>query len=213
MKYAYIIWDWNGTLLDDAELCLDIMNGILRSRNLPEMSIFRYREIFDFPVARYYEQLGFDYSKESFESLGTLFIDAYETRKNTSQLQEHAHDLLAMLHEKNVRQAVLSAYHHDALVQLLTSKKLNHFFDWIVGADDHYAHGKEEQGKQLIQDISPPSGQALLIGDTVHDYSVAHAIGVDCILVKGGHQSEQRLQLCGCPVFSNLSEVNTWLAE
>jgi len=112
-----------------------------------------------------------------------------------------------------MKQAILSAYRHDALVALLTSKKLDHYFDWILGADDHYAHGKTEQGKQLIQEMNTPAQSILLVGDTVHDFSVAEAMGVDCILVQGGHQSAQRLRACGCPVFNNLNDAEIWLTE
>jgi len=108
MKHRTIIWDWNGTLLDDAELCLNIMNEILRSRSLPAMTLSRYQDIFDFPVSHYYEQLGFDYSVDSFEELGTLFIQEYEAQKHTCELQPHAHELLAHLHEKNMKQAIHS---------------------------------------------------------------------------------------------------------
>ena len=34
--YAHVIWDWNGTLLDDAWLCVDVMNGVLRAHDLPK---------------------------------------------------------------------------------------------------------------------------------------------------------------------------------
>ena len=62
-----IIWDWNGTLLDDAWLCRDVMNGMLRLRDMDFLSAERYREIFDFPIVRYYERIGFDLERESFE--------------------------------------------------------------------------------------------------------------------------------------------------
>lgn len=213
MKYCYIIWDWNGTLLNDAHVCRSIMNGILESKNLPVMSAAKYQDIFDFPVSRYYEKLGFDYSKDSFEALGTLFIDTYEKQKDSCRLQNNARELLETLHNNEVKQAILSAYHHDALVELLASKNLSHYFDWILGADDHYAHGKEDQGKELIKDINPLDNATVLIGDTVHDYAVAKTIGIDCILVKGGHQSEERLAACGCPLFNDLHEVESWLKD
>ena len=55
-KYKYIIWDWNGTLLNDVWLCIEIMNEMLENRNLPSITYDKYREIFDFPVQRYYEK-------------------------------------------------------------------------------------------------------------------------------------------------------------
>ena len=39
-KYTNIIWDWNGTLLDDAWLCVDVMNGMLKEHGLPLKNIW-----------------------------------------------------------------------------------------------------------------------------------------------------------------------------
>ena len=41
-KYRHIIWDWNGTLLDDAWLCVEILNEILRRRNEQPVTHERY---------------------------------------------------------------------------------------------------------------------------------------------------------------------------
>ena len=63
----HVIWDWNGTLLDDAWLCVDVMNGMLSKRGLPLITLEIYRNIFDFPVRDYYLKLGYDFDNESFE--------------------------------------------------------------------------------------------------------------------------------------------------
>ena len=65
MKNAkHIIWDWNGTLLDDKWLCVESINQALQKRNLPELSDDRYMEVFTFPVQEYYKAVGFDFDKE-----------------------------------------------------------------------------------------------------------------------------------------------------
>ena len=53
-KYETVIWDWNGTLLDDVTLSLSIVNELLLEHNIPILTRERYREIFDFPVRLYY---------------------------------------------------------------------------------------------------------------------------------------------------------------
>ena len=60
MRYKHIIWDWNGTLLDDTWLCVEGINQALIKRNLTPISEDRYREVFTFPVRDYYKKLGFD---------------------------------------------------------------------------------------------------------------------------------------------------------
>ena len=64
-KIKYIIWDWNGTLIDDAWLFVEIMNEELKERMLPQINIQDYRQHFTFPVKKYYERLGFDFQKEN----------------------------------------------------------------------------------------------------------------------------------------------------
>lgn len=211
MNYSCIIWDWNGTLLNDAFLCRSVMNDILRKRSLPVMSSRRYEEIFDFPVEVYYERLGFNFSTESFEKLGTEFIASYERRKSICRLQANARNLLRNLQHKGAVQALLSAYRHDTLVELVASKGLSGCFDTILGADDHYARGKEEQGRVLFKKLKPSPPETLLIGDTVHDFEVARAIGVDCLLIHSGHQSKSRLEACGCTVLEDLTAAERWI--
>ena len=78
--YKHIIWDWNGTLLDDAWLCVDIMDSMLKERSLGTLTLDRYQRLFEFPVIDYYRKLGFDFTKESFEKTGTEFINTIEDK-------------------------------------------------------------------------------------------------------------------------------------
>ena len=89
-NYKHIIWDWNGTLVDDVWLVVEIMNKMLKKRHLPGIDSKKYREIFDFPVIKYYIKLGFDFSRESFEDLTIEFIGEYYDRFNECKLFDQA---------------------------------------------------------------------------------------------------------------------------
>ena len=89
-KYKHIIWDWNGTFLNDVDYCRRIINRILVENELPKLSLEKYREIFTFPVQDYYKEAGLDFSKTSFEILGKEFIDEYESKKLTCSLYDNA---------------------------------------------------------------------------------------------------------------------------
>ena len=78
MKYKHIVWDWNGTLLDDRWLCIEAINIVLSSRGMPLVSNKNYRDVFCFPVIEYYEKLGFDFTKEHFPIPG--FLEYYKSR-------------------------------------------------------------------------------------------------------------------------------------
>ena len=72
-----ILWDWNGTLLDDVEICRAVLNGMLGRRGIAPVSLDRYREIFTFPIREYYRLAGFDFSRESYETLAEEYMRIY----------------------------------------------------------------------------------------------------------------------------------------
>jgi len=207
-KYRHLIWDWNGTLLDDAWLCREIMNQQLHRRGLPVLSAERYEEIFDFPVEKYYRAVGFDWSRESFQEAGTEFIVEYERRKQECTLQPGGKALLADLAAGGWSQAVLSAYSHHTLEEFLGDFGVRQHFRSVAGSRDHYAAGKVGHGLKMLEELHVSPRETLLIGDTTHDAEVARAMGIDCVLVPCGHNSRIRLAGCGVPVVENLGALH-----
>jgi len=205
--YRHLIWDWNGTLLDDAWLCRDIMNGQLRRRGLPELSAERYEEIFDFPVEKYYRAVGFDWGRESFQEAGTEFIVEYEKRKKECSLQPGARELLQNIAGGGWTQAVLSAYSHHSLEEFLGHFGVRKHFREVAGSRDHYAAGKVEHGLKMLEALHVSPRETLLIGDTTHDAEVAKAMGVDCVLLPCGHNSRSRLEACRIPLVESLEAL------
>ena len=53
MAIKNIFWDWNGTLVDDAYLFVEIMNVTLLKHGLPQISIKEYKKSFCFPIQKY----------------------------------------------------------------------------------------------------------------------------------------------------------------
>jgi phosphoglycolate phosphatase len=212
-KYTHIIWDWNGTLLDDNWLCVEVMNTLLSSRNLPLLTLGRYRDIFDFPVQDYYEKLGFNFDKESFEIVGMDFMIRYNERQKECRLHEDAVSSLKCITENGYRQNVLSAREQNELRQETINLGVSGYFDKVNGLDDHYAHGKTDVGIRLLKELKVEKKKILFIGDTCHDAEVAKELGIDCILIPNGHQSEQRLLRCGFPIVKSLNELSAFLCN
>jgi len=202
-----IIWDWNGTLLNDAGLAVETMNEMLVRRNLPELSIEQYKEVFSFPVKDYYQRVGFDFEQEPFEIPALEFIDRYNELVNYCQLHSDAISILDHFNTINYRQFILSAMKQDTLDQCLSHFRIDHFFEHVSGLDDHYANSKTENGHQLIAEINLLPNQLLLIGDTVHDFDVATELGCQCVLIANGHQSKAVLQQTGAMVIDQLNQL------
>lgn len=209
--YKHIIWDWNGTLLDDAWLCVEVMNGMLEKRGLPQVSLDFYRSVFTFPVRDYYQELGYDFSREVFEEVGMEFMVLYNQRQKECRLHEEVVTVLETFRQHGFGQSILSAREQNELITETIDLGVNQYFTKVYGLDDHYAHGKTGVGLKLIGDLSLPPTSLLFIGDTRHDAEVACEIGIDCILITNGHHNEERLRKCSFPVIRNLNELTSRL--
>jgi len=204
-----IIWDFNGTLLNDMQVCIDCMNIMLKKRNLPSLGLKRYRDIFTFPVRDYYLSLGFDFQKEPFEIPAHKFIDLYRDKLHLAPLQTDAADILDYFRSHQIQQVILSAMEQEFLEDTLKSKGILNYFDKVVGIRNHLGEGKLEMAKELIEILDKKPFELCLIGDTVHDYEVAQGSGIPCILIAHGHQSFERLNQLDCLVLENFESLKS----
>jgi phosphoglycolate phosphatase len=212
-NYAHIIWDWNGTLLDDAWLCLECINDVLERYGLPGVTRERYQHIFDFPVRTYYDRLGFDFSAYTFEQVATEFIVAYHQRRFECSLQQGAEQMLRLIHEQGATQSILSAYPHRQLAQSIAHYEIGRYFVSHAGLPDHYAAGKTEIGARHLAEIGVPAESVLMIGDTAHDAEVCDTLGIDCALIPSGHHPASRLRPLNKRLLDNLADIESLVSE
>lgn len=207
IKEKFIFWDWNGTLLDDAEICLTAMNTMLEKRKMGFIDLKHYKEVFGFPVIEYYKTIGFNFNKENFEKLSVEFIDLYNSFSGSAKLMPDTHKILGDFKKSNKKNIVLSAMQQEMLVDLINQKGISNYFTDMLGIDNIYAHSKSSIGLEYVKANAISPNEAVLIGDTLHDFEVAREIGCRCILVANGHQSEERLKSSGTEVIKSLSEL------
>jgi len=209
MKYKHIVWDWNGTLLDDRWLCIDAINSILEPRNMPTVSDEEYRDLFCFPVIEYYKKLGFDFRKEKFPIPG--FLEFYKNGFKKCVLHDDALFVLMKIKQQGLTQSILSAGKQSSLVEWVKWHKIDLIFDSIVGISNEKADGKIKSGVNWLEKSGLPKDCILLVGDTIHDSEVSKKMGIDCVLVDNGHMSSERLKKTGHSVFSTLNMLFEYL--
>jgi phosphoglycolate phosphatase len=205
-QYTHVIWDWNGTLLDDASICMDVINGMLSKRGLPTMKdIHDYHGVFGFPVIDYYRRIGFDFEKEPFEALAAEYVSLYYGDGRQFRLFPCADAVLSQVSDMGLRQVVLSASELTYLRAQIKPFGIERYFDEILGISDIYAKSKADVGRTYARRAE--IGSAVLVGDTAHDSEVAKSLGMDCVLIPNGHQGKRALSACGVPVLGDLRDV------
>lgn len=207
VKYKHIIWDWNGTMLNDAWLCVEITNKLLSKRNLPLITSDRYQECMDFPIRLYYNRIGIDFTVESFEDAADEFIVEYDRRVTECSLQDGVRQTIEHLTNRGIRQSILSACEHARLQTRIDCFGLRSYFDKLAGLDDCYAVSKVEVGRNMLRELDCRLEETVLIGDTTHDFETASKIGIDCMLIPSGHQTREKLASCSCTVLCEPIDV------
>lgn len=199
----HIVWDWNGTLLDDVDAALLSINTMLQERAMPVLNKTRYREIFGFPVIECYRLLGFEFSThEEWDAIATEFHGHYNRNVSGASLTAGVTEALESLSARGIAMSILSASEEGKLIELLRHYGIDNRFAHIMGHSDLYGSSKIELGRRLTGELGLDPDKVLLVGDTVHDFEVAMDSGWKCVLYLGGHQDPERLMGCGCPTLS-----------
>jgi len=211
MIYKHIIWDWNGTLVDDAWLCVEIMNKVLDKYKLKQISLSDYRELFVFPVKDYYADLGFNLKKTPFEVCGLDFVNSFKNRKFDAPLFRESKKILSKIKLEGGKNYLLSANHQSVLEDTIDFFKLRSSFSEVCGLNHYYATSKIKEGKKLLSSINSHKKNIVMVGDTLHDFEVAQSLEIDCLLLSHGHNNKERLTKTSAPVFSSLKELADFL--
>lgn len=203
----YIIFDFNGTILDDVDVCVKAENHTIEHFGLERgpLSKEEYLRLFTFPVKKYYENVGFDWSKNPYSEVGAYWFGWYRALRDEYKVFDGVREVLEQCREKGYRTILLSASSLVELQKQLQELEIADLFDEVLGIDNIYAGSKVDIALDWIKDKDPDD--CLMIGDTLHDLETAEAMGVECVLVSKGHQTKEMLLSRHDKVVDDIREV------
>lgn len=190
----HIIWDWNGTILNDLEHTVATLNHTLKDQNIASLSLEDYKKQFGFPVKDFYDDLGVDYTHRSFAELCDDFVAFWMNGAAKCKPFPFIFDQLQKNHSEQKVQSILSATDQENLDLLIDQFELRHFFTNVYGIADKFAASKIDRGRELIEVSGFAKEESVLVGDTLHDLEVGEELGIDVVLVSHGHQCATRLK-------------------
>ena len=210
-RIEHVLWDWNGTLIDDAEYCSKIIAGLLYKHGLRELSFEEYRDCFCFPVERFYEKLGLKGRGVSFEETSKNFIEEYEKGWKDCYLHNNAEYILKEFYNLGIKQSIITAGDKRLIGNYVSHFGISQYFENLVGTENILAAGKIEVARRYVSYAGLDGSNVVVIGDTLHDAEVAKEIGADILLYTNGHNSELRLSLTNAVIIKDLSEVSGYV--
>ncbi|WP_210454421.1 HAD family hydrolase [Pantoea ananatis] len=212
-QIRHVIFDWNGTLVDDLALAVRGMNAVRELQMLPPMNAELYRQHFGFPIRSFYQALGIDCESALFDELIRTYLGIFNRDIGTCALHTGALGMINDLRAQNITVSVLSASQQHTLESNLNSAGINHLVDHVYGLTDTRAMGKGDIALQLDNLLGKPGFSALMIGDTDHDIEVALQCGWQVASVSHGHQTSERLRSIHDHVYTDLPSVHrAWFA-
>jgi phosphoglycolate phosphatase-like HAD superfamily hydrolase len=202
----HLVWDWNGTLLDDLHLVVSSTNEAFATVGGRPVEADEHRRMFRRPVAEFYaEMLGRAVNDEEFGRLDRIFHDAYRLGLTDITL---AHDAMTAIKTWPGTQSLLSMWFHSELVPAVETYGLAGVFSRIdglrteVGGDLKAGHLARHLAGQGVA-----GADVVLIGDSLDDGAAADAVGAASVLYTGGFTDPVRLRESGRPVADSLVEA------
>lgn len=205
--YKHIIFDWNGTLLDDAEISYELCAQAFKDHGMGDISFDEYKKGLIYPVKNFYLQHGFDESKFDYTKLAQVYHKRYIEVLDSLSLFPDVKEILEFLKNKNVTLSILSALEQNILVNSVKKFGIYEYFDDIRGLKDMNAGSKVDNARIWLNSTNYKNDEVLIIGDTAHDAEVSKALEFDCLLVARGDQHKDTLLKTGYKVFDSLKEV------
>jgi phosphoglycolate phosphatase-like HAD superfamily hydrolase len=203
---VHLVWDWNGTLLDDTALVVAATNATLTSLGAPVVSVEDHRSGFFRPIADYYAVLlGHPVPDEEFARLDEAFHAVYRDGLPGAGL---APDALAAIGAWGGSQSLLSMFFHDDLVAQVRHRGLEPLLGRVDGLRDRV--GGRSKAPHLAAHLAAlrvAPAEAVLIADTVDDADAARAVGASIVLYTGGITDTARLRATGAPLAGSLLEA------
>ena len=206
----HLVWDWNGTLLDDADAMIQCTIEAFAAAELPPLTVERYRQLHTQPIEVFYSRLlGRPVSAELNNRLRTTYREAYARRRSALTLTPEAIGALERVASLGISQSLLSMHPHDTLVALLDDFGISTHFTRIDGQRGPDAGYKGGHLVSHLEHLGIPGQATLLIGDSVDDARAARHAGARCVLYASGLHTREDLADEEVPVVSSLPAALT----
>ncbi|WP_238175757.1 HAD family hydrolase [Kribbella pratensis] len=205
----HVVWDWNGTLLNDNHAVLAAVNEVCAGFGRAELSWGEWQAAYARPMRLSYEQiLQRALDEEEWAQVDKLYHDRYDALLHTCELAAGAHDVLRAWTAGGRTQSLLSMWFHSRLTPTVEHYGLTQYFTRVDGLPGEIGGGSKADCliRHLEAQQLDPS-DVVLIGDVVDDANAAQAAGARCVLVTTGAMTLEALQATGAPVTASITEA------
>ena len=201
----HVVWDWNGTLLDDLDQVIAAVNTTLGELGVSPISRATYGAHYQRPVRRFYESLfGRPVLDDEWGRIDQSFHDAYRSQLSNVTLARDATEALEAVVAAGHSQSLLSMLLHDDLVNMASLFGVDRFMRRVDGLKGARGVEKLESLESHIEALGLSRQEVVIIGDALDDVAAANAAGTRCVMYDRGTFPREQIQQAGVPTASTL---------
>lgn len=202
----HVVWDWNGTLLDDLRIVVAAVNASLAALDAPPIDADAYRDHYTRPVPVFYERLlGRPITPREWAHIDEVFHRVYRASLDGARLTGDAGAALDAVAASGATQSLLSMWWHE---ELLPATRRFGIDGYMTRIDGNRGEAGETKLRHLASHLAALGrDRAVVIGDSLDDGWAAREMGVPCVLYDGGSHHRRELAALGVPIAGSLVEA------
>ena len=188
MMYKHVVFDIDGTLVDNEKAILHSLQEVLLKTMGKEFSFEQLTFCMGIPGEDTLEQLGV----EDVPRVMNLWIEALRRFENMVTIHNGIEELLIKLSDRGYKLGLASSRSRELLEKDFNKLKISKYFEIKVCADDTIEH--KPKGAPLLKYMEwaeADKSEVLYIGDSVNDSMCAGDAGVDFALAVWGSHTEE----------------------
>lgn len=193
-KYSFVIFDWDGTLMDSTGRIVSSMQAAAQIHGLSVPSTEKIKSTIGLSMKGVMDSIFPNMEQSIEEDFFKTYRDQYVEHNDTpSPLFPGSLDLLNWLKSKDVLLGVATGKARHGLKRVLDMTELTDFFDFTICADEAESKPHPEMIYHLLKESQVKPEQALLLGDSIHDLKMAENAQIDSIGVTSGASQHNEL--------------------
>ena len=205
MKITHIIWDFNGTVLDDVEMAVAAVNDMLDSRGLEKTNIDVYKDTLTMPLTEYYKTVGI-YCND-IAGLSLEFRACCDKHAEIAKIADGVREVIDVAKNAGITNVLMSSLYHPHLLAEVEKYGISDMFDEVIGLPDRNLGSKKSNALAYLGRQGIDAKNVLFIGDLISDAQMAQEIGAKAVLISNGHMSFDRCKAQTENTYDNIKEI------